>query len=175
MQHKIEVLGKVLVKSVLAETAKCGLAIDASDKSNVKIKLGIGSEDLPSGNYFLTVLLVEDVVDQTGTGYDQRNAYNGAAGHPYYQKGDPVVGYEHTNVVRNVLTSALGDELTDEHVKAGALSSFEFSVDASGLGADLDIIAFISEATTNLANPAASTSYIYNVQRTDLGTNQDFD
>jgi len=167
------------VRQVLAETAKCGLAIDASTKTgnnlDVTVKLGIGAEDMPAGNYFLTVLIIEDEMTGTGTGWDQRNGYNGSAGHAYAGKGDPILGYEHTNVVRNVLTNALGDELTADHVKSGALSTFTFSADVAGLGEDLDVVAFISEATTNLANPAASTSYIYNVQRTDMGTNLDFD
>ncbi|MBT8326275.1 MAG: Omp28-related outer membrane protein [Bacteroidia bacterium] len=167
------------VNQVLAQEAKCGLAIDASNKNgttlDIAVKLGIGKEDMPAGNYFLTVLIIEDVVDQTGTGYDQRNAYNTTSGHPYFGKGDPIVGYEHTNVVRNVLTAALGDELTADQVKGGTLSTFNFTADVAGIGDDLDVVAFISEATTNLANPAASTSFMYNVQRTDMGTNQDFD
>lgn len=167
------------VNQVLAQEAKCGLAIDATSKTgstlDVAVKLGIGAADMPAGNYFLTVLLIEDVVDQTGTGYDQRNGYNNSTGHPYAGKGDPIVGYKHTNVVRNVLTAALGDAVTADQVKAGALSTFNFSVDVAGLGDDLDVVAFLTEATTNLANPAASTSFMYNVQRTDMGTNKDFD
>ena len=165
--------------AVMADVAKCGLAIDATNKSGsnltAKVRLGIGASDMPEGNYFLTVLVVEDVMTGTGTGWDQANYYNGVSGHPYYGKGSPIVGYEHTNVVRNVLTAALGDKLTAAQVAAGALTEFEFSTNLGGLGDDLDIVAFISEATTNLQNPALSSSYIYNVQRVNVGSNQDFD
>ncbi|MFY0644003.1 MAG: Omp28-related outer membrane protein [Bacteroidia bacterium] len=165
--------------AVMAEVAKCGLSIDASDKNGtnltVKVNLGIGANDMPEGNYFLTVLVVEDEMSGTGTGWDQANYYNGVSGHPYYGKGSPIVGYKHTNVVRNVLTAALGDKLTAGQVAAGTLSEFEFTTNLGGLGDDLDIVAFISEATNNLQNPALSSSYIYNVQRVDVGTTQAFD
>lgn len=165
------------VGQVLNETAKAGLAIDASGKNGndltVKVKLGIGAEVLPEGNYFLTVLLVEDEMSGTGTGWNQANGYNGTAGHAYQGKGNPIVGYVHTNVTRNVLTAALGDELTADQVAAGALSEFTFTTSVAGLGEDLDVVAFLSEYTETLTS--GTTSFMYNVQRTDVGTNQDFD
>ena len=164
---------------VLAQTAKCGLAIDASAKSGddltIKVKLGVGAEALPEGNYFITVLLVEDEMTGTGTGWDQANGYNATAGHAYQGKGNPVLGYIHTNVTRAVLTAALGDEITADQVAAGALSEFSYSFNVKGLGEDLDVVAFVYETTSNLANPALSSSFMYNVQRTDVGTNKDFD
>ncbi len=164
---------------VLAQKAKCGLAIDASaktgDELKIKVKLGVGAEALPAGNYFITVLLVEDEMTGTGTGWDQANGYNATAGHPYQGKGSPIVGYTHTNVNRAVLTTSLGDEITAEQVAAGALSEFSYSFNVKGMGEDLDVVAFIYETTSNLANPALSSSYMYNVQRTKVGTNKDFD
>lgn len=166
-------------KEVLAQTAKCGLAIDATKNTsgnlNVKVKLGIGAEDLPAGNYTLTVLLVEDEMVGEGTGFDQKNAYNGQAGHPYAGKGDPIKGYVHTNVNRTVLTEALGDKISNDKLVAGTISEFEYSYNVSGLGKDLDVVAFIHESTSNLANPALSSSLIYNVQRTKIGTDKPFD
>lgn len=166
-------------KAVLAETAKCGLGIDASsvsgDDLTIKVKLGVGAEDLPDGNYALTVALVEKVAVGEGTGWDQRNAYNATAGHRYQGAGDPIVGYEHTNVCRKIVTEALGDEVTAEQVAAGALSEFTFTTSIRGYDDDMVVVAFLSESTTNLANPAASTSYIHNVQTVAVGANKDFD
>ncbi len=166
-------------QAVLQEVAKCGLALDASDKSgttlNLKVKLGIGGADMPAGNYFLTVLVVEDEMTGSGTGWDQANYYNGVSGHAYYGKGNPIRGYVHTNVVRNVLSAALGDKISAEALTAGSLTEFAFSTNLAGLGDDLDIVAFISETTNNLQNPSLSSSFVYNVQRVAVGANQDFD
>ncbi|MEY2923978.1 MAG: hypothetical protein RLZZ337_518 [Bacteroidota bacterium] len=167
------------VNDVLSQTAKCGLAIDATAKSGddltIKVKLGVGAEALPAGKYFITVLLVEDEMTGSGTGWDQANGYNATAGHPYQGKGNPILGYTHTNVNRAVLTAALGDEITADQVAAGALSEWTFTHNVKGLGEDLDVVAFVYETTTNLANPALSSSFMYNVQRTKVGTNKDFD
>jgi uncharacterized protein (DUF2147 family) len=166
-------------KLVQAETALCGLAVDASAKtgSNVDIvvKLGIGAEALPSDdkNYFLTVLVVEEEMSGTGTGWDQRNGYNSATGHAYAGKGDPWYGYVHDNVVRNVLTAPLGDAIPIENTAAGAISTYNFNTDVAGLGEDLKIVAFIHEYTETLTS--GTTSYVYNMQQAAVGSNQDWD
>jgi hypothetical protein len=52
--------------------------------------------------------VVEDNIDQTGNGYNQTNYYHtGQYGtsHPYYQAGNPIVGYNHRHVVRQVFPS----------------------------------------------------------------------
>ncbi len=164
-------------KAVQAEAAKCGLAIDASDKVgstvNIEVKLGVGAEALPEGNYFLTVLVVEDAMTGSGQGWDQRNGYNNAQGHAYQGKGDPWTGYVHDNVVRNVLTAPLGDEIPTENVAAGAISTYNFTTDIQGLGDDLTIVAFISEYTETLT--AGTTSFVYNMQTAAVGSNQAWD
>jgi hypothetical protein len=165
------------VNQVLGETAKCGLAIDATSvdgvNMDIKVKLGIGAEALPEGNYFLTVLVREDVMTGTGTGWDQINGYNTTAGHAFYQKGSPIVGYEHDNVVRNMMTAALGDELTADQVAAGALSEFEFTANLAGYGEDVTVVAFICEYTESLTS--GNSSFMYNVQTAAKGTKVDFD
>jgi hypothetical protein len=74
-----------------------------------------------------------------------------------------------------VLTAALGDNVSADKIAGGTLSEFEFSTNLGGLGDDLRVFAFISEATNNLQNPALSSSFIYNVQSVAVGSNQDFD
>lgn len=56
-----------------------------------------------SGDLRLNLMVVEDGVSGTGTGYDQSNYISGNAsfkGHPYYDKPAKIVGYNHRSVVR---------------------------------------------------------------------------
>lgn len=51
-------------------------------------------------NYRFNLVLVQDSMSGIGTGWDQVNYYNTQAGHPYYQAGNPIVGYQHRHVGR---------------------------------------------------------------------------
>jgi hypothetical protein len=176
---------KSLVNAVLSEAAKCGLAINSSksgDNLSVTVKLGVGPNDLPEGNYFLTVLLVEKEATGSGSGWDQRNYYSefgskvGGASHPYYKFPDPIPNYVHKNVVRGVLTTpALGMPLNADAIKAGALTTHNFTWDVQGLDVDMYVVAFISEFTDNISTSGIESSFIYNAQMADVGVNKTFD
>ncbi len=60
----------------------------------------------------VTLFVVEDSVIGTGSGYNQVNAYQGQSGHPYGNAGNPIIGYPHRHVVRQVASSssAWGDD-----------------------------------------------------------------
>lgn len=53
-----------------------------------------------SGDIRLNAILIEDSVTGAGQGWDQVNFYNNQQGHPYFQKGNPVLNYPHRNVFR---------------------------------------------------------------------------
>lgn len=57
----------------------------------------------------LTIFVVEDSVVGTGSGYNQVNYYHTQAGHPYTGAGNPIIGYPHRHVVRDVPTGTWGD------------------------------------------------------------------
>ncbi|MBL4710326.1 MAG: choice-of-anchor J domain-containing protein [Flavobacteriales bacterium] len=63
------------------------------------------------GDIRVTLFVVEDHVRGVGTGYNQVNAYNTVAGHPYFNAGAPIVNYDHRHVLRDVYpsTDAWGD------------------------------------------------------------------
>jgi len=173
----------IKTKAVQAETAKCGLAVDASDKQgntlNVKVTLGIGGADMPEGNYYISCLMYEDEMVGTGTGWDQVNYFSKfgsavfGASHPYYDLADPILGYVHTNVVRAVLhNNPLGDGIDAASLAAGAVTDFEYSVDLTPFDSDQNIVAWIHEFTDGAIE---SSSYIYNAQFVKVGEAQDFD
>jgi hypothetical protein len=66
-----------------------------------------------TGNYNINVWVMEDsVVGPNVTGYNQVNAYNvppyGTASHPFWGKGNPVVGFVHRHVERAYLGGTWG-------------------------------------------------------------------
>jgi MYXO-CTERM domain-containing protein len=48
----------------------------------------------------LKLLLIEDGLVGTGLGWDQLNAYDTEDGHPFFEAGNPIIGFEHANVLR---------------------------------------------------------------------------
>ncbi len=61
-----------------------------------------------SGDMRFNLYIVEDSVVGSGPQFDQVNAFNTDASHPYYNKGNPIKGYAHRHVVRNMLGSSWG-------------------------------------------------------------------
>jgi hypothetical protein len=59
-------------------------------------------------NFRINCYIVEDSVTGTGTGYNQVNAYNGTPTSEWYQKGNPIVGFAHRHVCRQLLGGAWG-------------------------------------------------------------------
>jgi len=61
-----------------------------------------------SGDYRFNCYVVEDSCSGTGTGWNQSNYYNTTAGHPMNGLGNPIVGYQHRHVLRNMLGGPWG-------------------------------------------------------------------
>jgi len=65
--------------------------------------------DVAAGDMRFVTMIVEDSLVGEGEGWDQTNGYNNYPGHPYYQAGDPVVGFVHNHVLRAVPSGAFGN------------------------------------------------------------------
>ncbi|HRS02175.1 MAG TPA: Omp28-related outer membrane protein [Bacteroidota bacterium] len=75
------------------------------------------------------VYVIEDNIPATGTGYEQRNYYNGSPSSPFYQKGDPINDYYHMKVVRALMGGAWGQPNSIPlPVTAGSKVSYYFSI-----------------------------------------------
>lgn len=59
------------------------------------------------GDFRINVFIVEDSVTG-GSAYDQNNYFNNTPNHPLNGAGNPIVGYPHRHVVRDVITGAWG-------------------------------------------------------------------
>lgn len=66
---------------------------------------------ITSGDQRVNLIIAEDSVSGSGTGYNQANYYNGTPGHPCYQKGNPIIGYQHRHVARHFAGGTWGSNL----------------------------------------------------------------
>lgn len=100
------------VSSELGETPTVSVSFDdayydlATSTLTVTVRAEFVSNE--TGNLRLNVVLVEDDVTGTSTGYSQVNYYNTTAGHPMYGLGNPIAGYVHNHVARAWLGGAWG-------------------------------------------------------------------
>lgn len=94
-----------------------------------------------AGDLRLSLMIVEDSLTGTGTGWDQRNAgYNV----PGYGTGNPLRGYVHRHVLRDIKPSTWGDatvfpnkvEINKEYKK-----NFSFTLNA---GYDINQVSFVA-------------------------------
>ncbi|MGB1308368.1 MAG: T9SS type A sorting domain-containing protein [Oceanihabitans sp.] len=65
--------------------------------------------DYAAGDMRFILAITENNVTGSGVGYDQVNYLNTTAGHPYEGAGDPIVGFNHTNVLRANLPGVYGN------------------------------------------------------------------
>lgn len=156
----------------LGKTAKCGVAITSSVVSgSATIDIHAGFKETLTGNYTLTVYLVEDKVTGTGTGYNQSNAYSGTSGSPFYNLGNPIVNYQHNRVVRKVLTANLGDPIPASKMVTGGEFTKTFTTTVNGYNQnELYVVAFVNKTGTS-----ATTYEIMNVQQSKIGVLKDWD
>jgi hypothetical protein len=157
----------------LAKTAVCGLAIISEvNGQNANVEVHAGFSSTPSGaDYRLTVYLIEDGVTGEGYGYDQRNYDNTIAESPFYNLGDPIIGYEHNHTLRAVLSESLGDEISPSSLVSGGEHIETYTIDLSSYNKNnLSIVAFV-----NYIGSTITEHEIINVQKCDIDGFQDWD
>ncbi len=158
--------------SALAKTAKSGVAMTSSvNGTTANIEVHAGFKETLTGNYNLTVYLVEDSVTGSGSGFNQSNAYNTSNGSPFYGLGNPIVNYKHNRVVRKVLTSNLGDVIPVDKLVAGGEFVKTYSIDISVYNQSrLYVVGFVNKTGTT-----PTTHEIMNAQQAKIGVLKDWD
>ena len=157
----------------LLKTAVCGLAIISEvNGQNATVEVHAGfSSTLNGADYRLTVYLIEDGVTGEGYGYDQRNYDNTIAESPFYNLGDPIIGYEHNHTLRAVLSESLGDAIMVSEMVSGEEHIETYTVDLSSYNKNkLSIVAFVTYIGSTIAEHE-----IMNVQKCDIDGFQDWD
>ena len=168
---------KSVAQSVLTNTAFAGLALSSSIEANtITVEVHTGFLAALAGNYKVTVYVTENGVTG-GSSYSQANYYDNDSGSPFYQMGNPIVGYVHDHTVRRVLSANLGDPIEATALVALGEDIKTYTTDiplnAQGLpkwnSANIEIVAFVHRD-----GGTATTSEILNVQKAALGIVKDW-
>lgn len=144
------------------QEAVLGVGVDvtiAQEVLEIDVELDF-SDELLGDNVALNVILIEKTVVGEGSGYDQRNYGDKDESHPYYGQGKYIEGFEHTNVIRQVITPFDGMEvqLTNE----SEVATLNLPLDnLEGDVSNYALVVFVTEST-QIGSP------ILNVSHTDL-------
>ena len=125
------------VTSLYANSSKVGVLIESSlSGSTLSIKIKAKFAETFTDLKFGVFLLENDLL------LDQRNY-----GDFGYGSDDPIVNFEHDDVLRVSLTSPLGDNIPSTSTKAGAIfeKSFTFEIPETYKKDKMDIVAFITD------------------------------
>lgn len=132
----------------------------------VTIDLTTTFYDQASGNFRVNAYIVEDSVTGTGSGYDQANSYNNTSGHPYQGAGNPIVGYVHRNVVRDMLGGAWGSPgIIPSSVNKNDVftKQYTYTVPAGVNPNRLRIVVLVQEYNTDITKRNILNSNIYDL------------
>lgn len=151
------------LSSSLSKTSNLGIALQTSIEDTKvvgTIQIGFNADISKSIDY--VIYLVEDKVTA-----NQANYYNDNSNSPFYQKGDPIVNYEHANVLRKSATDIYGDVLPEDYTKSGKICEADFEIDLENYNKDnCYIVAFVLEK---------GGKNVKNAQIVKIGSDQDFD
>ena len=152
--------------------AECGLAMRSKvsgDIATIEVRAGFNTDF--SGDYRLTVYLLEDGVTGSGYGFDQINWDNEEPQSDFYGMGDPIVGYVHDHTLRAVLSGELGDPLDESVLTSGGEHIASYSIDISNYDKKkLSAVAFIQQIGTDFTQHE-----VLNVQQVGITGFQDWD
>ncbi len=145
-----QVLGKLSNKAYAALAMESSLDGDMLT-INVKLKMGYNYKALKLGLYIVEDKLV----------YDQRNWTS------YYQ-GDPIIDFEHNDVLRKNITGLLGDQIPSEKVGFDKEyeKQFQYVIPSEFDKDNIRMIAFVTEGTKKET---------INVRSSKIGENQSFE
>ena len=137
--------------------------------ATVEVHAGFSSSH--SGDHRLTVYLIEDEVSGEGNGYDQMNFYDTDSYSPFFNLGNPIIGYVHNHTLRTVLSQPLGDLINSSELVTGGEHISTFNVDISSYDHNhLSIVAFI-----NFVGATYLEHEVLNVQKCSIDGFQDWD
>lgn len=106
-----------------------------------------------SGDYRTNLYIVEDSVTGTGSQYDQKNFYDNQSTHPYFGKGNPIVGFNHMNVVRDIMDGVYGTAaFTNPSTNTTASNTYTYTVPVSYNIDQIRLVATVSKYNSSNIN-----------------------
>lgn len=125
--------------------------------------------DFAAGDLRLVLMVVEDSVVGSGTGYNQVNYLNTQAGHPWQGAGDPIVGYVHDHTLRMLPDGAMGANINDNGNTICAPGDYKyidrtFTLPASYDPAQVKLVGFLYQYESDVLR-----GEVYDVDEEPLG------
>lgn len=133
--------------------------------------------DNSAGDARMILMIVEDSLVGSGSGWDQANGYNTTSGHPYFGAGSPVTGFVHRHVLRAYVEGGYYgvDHVIPHFVTAGSSyqHQFQYTLPANIDPNQVHLVAAVAKHT--IGNDAQyigikGQRYIYNAEETHLMT-----
>ena len=114
--------------------------------NNLNVKVTVASENAID-NVKLVVYLVEDNILA-----DQVNYYDNDPTSPYYQQGNPIVDFEHNDVLRASLSDVFGNAISSTAALEDYTSSFQATLSPDYVVANLKIVAMVVQQDNTALN-----------------------
>jgi thiol-disulfide isomerase/thioredoxin len=115
--------------------------------SDLVVQVNLVYEEGSASGDKLVVYLLED-----GIINDQVNYYNDDDTSPFYNLGDPIPNFEHNEVLRNSLSSLLGDAIPSTAALNEYVTSFSMSLPSEYNSENLSIVAMIVDENNTAKN-----------------------
>lgn len=99
-----------------------------------------------TGDLRINMVVVEDNVTGTGSGYNQVNYDNNTPGHPYQGAGNPIVGFHHRHVAREYVEGPWGlAGVIDSTVHLGSYftHTFTYTLPANFEASEISLVAYV--------------------------------
>lgn len=136
------------VTSIAGLDTNLALAINSELSGNellVQVNL-VYEEGSVQGDKLVVYLLEDHIIN------DQVNYYNGDSTSPFYNLGDPIADFEHNEVLRNSLSSLLGDAIPNTPALTEYITSFSINVPSNYVMDNLSIVAMIVDDSNSAKN-----------------------
>ena len=111
-------------------------------------------EDM-EGDFRFNCYIVEDSLTGIGTGWNQANYYDNIQGHPMYGLGNPIIGYVHDYVTRNMLGGPWGSSGTIPSVvpkRSVYERNYTFTLPARYRPHHISLVPLVQMFSTNVNN-----------------------
>lgn len=126
------------------------VSLDSVEYNTTTRELGVTVKAMytgpATGDMRLNLVLFEDHITGTGSGYNQVNAYNSVPGHTYYGAGNPIVGFDHRHVLQKMLAGPWGDAgiiPTTANFGTTASKRYTFTIPANWKDYDVSIAGLV--------------------------------
>lgn len=121
--------------------------VNSATSVDVTVDVNFVDYAVEAQNLRVSLFVVEDSVTGVGSGYNQVNFYNTQAGHPYFGTGNPIVGYVHRHVVRDVPSGTWGDATyftSSPTLNSNYSKTYNLTLASNWKSKDISFIAFVN-------------------------------